>query len=84
MEKSVLSRLGVLFAAVCACGFSAFAAGTNEGALAADDWDVSAGADFRLRQEMMDNLPGNPNAPYSLVPAKAGKNRNHFRMRPRV
>ena len=63
MKKSVLNRLSVLSAAVCVCGFSAFAAETNDVALAEDDWDVSAGADFRLRQEMMDNLPGNPNAP---------------------
>ena len=84
MKKSGSYCFAILSAALCACGFSVFAAETNEVALAEDDWNVSAGADFRLRQEMMDNLPGNPNAPYSLVPAKAGKNRNHFRMRPRV
>ena len=84
MKKSGSYCFTILSAALCACGFSVFAAETNEVALAEDDWNVSAGADFRLRQEMTDNLPGNPNAPYSLVPAKAGKNRNHFRMRPRV
>lgn len=33
---------------------------------------------------MMDNLPGNPNAPYAVLPAKRSKNKNHIRIRPRV
>lgn len=53
-------------------------------ALAGDAWDFDAGADFRLRQEMMDNLPGNPNGPYAVLPAVRSKNKNHIRIRPRV
>lgn len=43
-----------------------------------------AGADFRLRQEMMDNIPGNPGNPYAINTARRGKNTNQFRIRPRV
>lgn len=47
-------------------------------------WAFNAGGDFRLRQEMMDNIPGNPGHPYSISTARRGKNANHFRIRPRV
>ena len=51
---------------------------------AENPWRLKAGGDFRLRQELMDNLPGNPGDPYSLTPGLRTKNRNQFRLRPRV
>lgn len=48
MKKSGLQCLSILSAALCACGLPVFAAETSEVAPAADEWDVSAGADFRL------------------------------------
>ena len=48
-----------------------------------DGWSFAAGADLRVRQEIMDNIPGLPGggllsrAPYSKV-------RNHIRFRPDV
>ena len=44
----------------------------------------SAGADFRIRQEIMDNLPGMPGDAYSATPALRAKYRNQIRFRPRV
>ena len=42
------------------------------------------GADLRVRQEMMDNIPGNPGGIYSVSPAARGVNKNQIRIRPRV
>ena len=42
------------------------------------------GADFRIRQEIMGNLPGLPGDAYSQTPAVRAKSRNQIRMRPRV
>ena len=33
-------------------------------------WSYDFGADLRVRQEMMDNIPGNPGGVYSVLPAK--------------
>ena len=42
-----------------------------------------AGADLRIRQELMDNIPGLPNGGV-LMPQARGKFTNHMRFRPRV
>lgn len=44
----------------------------------------NAGADFRIRQEIMANLPGLPGDAYSQTPSVRAKSRNQIRMRPRV
>lgn len=46
--------------------------------------DVNLGADFRIRQEIMGNLPGLPGYAYSQTPSVRAKSRNQIRMRPRV
>ena len=57
------------------------AAGTALGA----EWpDVDFGADFRIRQEIMGNLPGLPGDAYSQTPSVRAQSRNQLRMRPRV
>ena len=57
------------------------AAGTALGA----EWpDVDFGADLRIRQEIMGNLPGLPGDAYSLTPSVRAKSRNQLRIRPRV
>lgn len=56
---------------------------TNALAVAARDV-LSAGADFRIRQEIMDNLPGMPGDAYSATPTLRAKYRNQIRFRPRV
>ena len=45
---------------------------------------VSAGADFRIREEIMHNVPGLPGAPGAMMPRAYRKNINHIRFRPRV
>ena len=47
-------------------------------------WQFDAGADFRIRQEIMDNLPGLPGDAYSMTPSLRAAYRNQIRMRPRV
>ena len=61
-------------------------ASTHDGTNVADatEWKFNAGADFRMRQEMMDNIPGNPGDIYSIAPVKRGKNKNQMRFRPRA
>lgn len=49
-----------------------------------DGVKFNAGADFRLRQEIMANLPGLPGDAYSQTPSVRAKSRNQLRMRPRV
>ena len=44
---------------------------------------VDAGADLRIRQELMDNVPGLPNGGV-LLPQARGKFTDHIRFRPRV
>ena len=45
--------------------------------------DFDAGADLRIRQELMENVPGLPNGGV-LAPVRRGKFTNHMRFRPRV
>lgn len=57
-------------------------AGTN--LINHSDFNFNIGADFRVRQEIMDNIPGNPGSIYSLLPVKRSGNANHVRFRPRI
>lgn len=43
-----------------------------------------AGADLRIREEIMDHVPGLPGAPGAMSRAKAGGGKNQMRFRPRV
>lgn len=45
---------------------------------------ISAGADFRIRQEIMRNVPGLPGAQGAMMPRALRKDINHLRLRPRV
>ena len=58
--------------------FAALLAGWAQG-----DVDFDAGADLRIRQELMENVPGLPNGGV-LAPVRRGKFTNHMRFRPRV
>lgn len=73
--------LAIKFAAFLAAFvfFASFPAGASTNAV-----NVDAGADLRIRQELMDNIPGNPGDIYSVSTAKRGKNKNQLRIRPRV
>ena len=78
------------FLVLSAC--SALLAGRTDAAsenlgLSGDDtrWVIDAGADFRIRQEIMDNLPGLPGGgPYAMTATERVKFRNQIRMRPRA
>ena len=45
---------------------------------------ADAGADLRVRQEIMHNIVGNPGDPGAMMPRAYKKNVNHIRFRPRV
>jgi len=45
---------------------------------------ADAGADFRLRQEIMHNVPGLPGASGAMMPRAYKEAQNHIRYRPRV
>ena len=66
----------------CAVALGLFAASAF-GADGADGWAFDAGADLRIRQEIMHNVPGLPGGGL-LSTAPYGKTRNHVRFRPRV
>ena len=76
----------------CLLVCSAFLAG---GALAEDrppeaavkeqeSWFWNFGADLRVRQEIMDHIPGHPGDPGGAYPTPAGRNLNWIRIRPRA
>lgn len=48
------------------------------------DVEFNAGADLRIRQEIMDNVPCLPNGGRACGPVAASKYKNHMRFRPRV
>lgn len=45
---------------------------------------VDAGADLRIRQEIMHNITGLPGAPGAMMPRAYKKDINHIRIRPRI
>ena len=54
---------GALVLLACLALTGRIGAATNDSvfvAYAEDSWRIDAGADFRIRQEIMDNLPGLP------------------------
>ncbi|MCQ2391983.1 MAG: hypothetical protein MJ240_11220 [Kiritimatiellae bacterium] len=81
-------RALVLSSVVCAAALGvaqAQTAATNELTSAeAKGLRTNAGADLRIRQEIMNNLPGTPGDPYAMTPAVRAKYRNQIRFRPRV
>ena len=58
-----------LLATLCA-GMALAVAETNLVVEAENGPSFNAGADLRVRQELMDNIPGTPGDPYSLNPKK--------------
>ncbi len=63
----------ILMAAVGACALAGFA-----------ETAFDVGADLRVREEVMDNVPGLPGAPGAMSRAKAGASKNQMRFRSRV
>ena len=58
-------------------------AGESEGASPQSEDPFSFGADLRIRQEIMNNVPGLPGGGVAM-PLERGSYRNHVRFRPRV
>ena len=77
----------ILATAACALACSALA-GTNDVPVLEEPVDsalqANAGADVRIREEIMHNVPGLPGAPGAMMPRDYKKNLNHLRVRPRV
>ena len=77
----------ILATAACALACSALA-GTNDVPVLEEPVDsalqANAGADVRIREEIMHNVPGLPGAPGAMMPRAYKKNLNHLRVRPRV
>lgn len=69
-------------------GACVVAAGTNEVPAVATVGEsklvANAGADLRIREEIMHNVPGLPGAPGAMMPSAYKKNINHMRIRPRA
>ena len=82
--KSVTSFLARSAACASLFALPAMSQQTNDAVLEKTDWSYDFGADLRVRQEMMDNIPGNPGGAYSVLPAKRSGNKNQIRIRPRV
>ena len=82
-------KTSAFVAAVAALVFSA-CADTNSVPVEAemeeidDGLEFDAGADLRVRQEIMHNIPGLPGAPGAMMPRVYKKDVNHIRFRPRV
>ena len=79
MKIGILAALAVTIA--CRAETNAVPGGTTveASALAFD-----AGADLRVRQEIMHNVPGLPGAPGAVMPRAYKEMQNHIRYRPRV
>ena len=81
--------MSAFVAAVVALVFSA-CADTNSVPVEAemeeidDGLEFDAGADLRVRQEIMHNITGLPGAPGAMLPRAYKKDVNHIRFRPRV
>ena len=82
-------KTSAFVAAVAALVFSA-CADTNSVPVEAemeeidDGLEFDAGADLRVRQEIMHNITGLPGAPGAMLPRAYKKDVNHIRFRPRV
>ena len=64
---------------------AAAAAAVTLSASAERAWRFDVGADFRVRQEVMDNLPGLPGGgPYAMTTGERTKYKNQVRFRPRA
>ncbi len=76
-----------LATAICAVACAA-TAGTNDVPVTEEPVDsgleFNLGADLRIREEIMHNIPGLPGAPGAMMPRAYKKNINHMRIRPRV
>lgn len=72
--------------AVCATLAGVATASTNAVPVEVDDsgLEFNAGADLRVRQEIMHNVPGLPGAPGAMMPRAKKEAQNHIRIRPRV
>lgn len=77
-------RLGCLFLCAAAGAGAAPSPAAAEQAAETQPPAWTLGADLRVRQELMDNIPGHPGDPLSHCPAPSGKNLNWLRVRPRV
>ena len=75
--KSIDHDIVAVAAAIVLAATSAVRAETNT-------VEVNAGADLRIRQEIMHNITGLPGAPGAMMPRAYKKDVNHIRFRPRV
>ena len=75
--KSIDHAIAAVAAAIVLAATSAARAETNT-------VEVNAGADLRIRQEIMHNITGLPGAPGAMMPRAYKKDVNHIRFRPRV
>ena len=82
MKSQRISRRIQIFSCTAVCVFAANLPAFGEVGTGSLEFDF--GADLRVRQEMMDNIPGNPGDIYSVSTAKRGGNKNQIRIRPRV
>ena len=79
------TALAAVFAACGVFGLSLPCA-AEEGVVMEEQGGLSfdAGADLRIRQEIMDHVPGNPNGGFGAFRFRESGYRNHIRFRPRV
>ena len=81
-------RMKFTFATAISAVACVAAAGTNDVPVIDEPVDsaltASVGADLRIREEIMHNVPGLPGAPGAVMPRAYKKNINHMRIRPRV
>ena len=86
MKRIIAAGAAVL--GVCAAGAAETAKDAAQVAVLEEtepSWSFDVGGDFRLRQEIMNNLPGLPGGgPYAMTTTERVKYRNQFRIRPRV
>ena len=82
--KSLIAVLAMGTFASHGADVSATAAPAPEPAESASAWDFDAGADLRIRHELMDHVPGLPNGGFRAFRFRESGNRNHMRFRPRV
>ena len=78
-----MNAKSVIALAAAACAFGAAAAEEPVAIEGESALSFDAGADLRIRQEIMDNVPGLPGGGFLLRPPHGGY-RNHVRFRPRV